>query len=200
MAALSSTSASPAAASLARPRASGWWGMLIFAAAEATLVGSIVGSYFYLRVTTHVWPPAGTPKPAVLAPLILTGVLAATLAPLHRALGYARRGERHRAIALLAVATLIQAGYLAVQVHLFEDDLSRFVPQQSAYASIYYVLLGAGHAHVALGLLFDIWLLVRLASRVTPYRIIAFEAISLYWFVVVAISVIVVVTELSPWV
>lgn len=180
------------------PRSSGWWGMLIFASAEATLVGSIVGSYFYLRITTSVWPPPGTPKPALFWPLVLSAVLAATLLPFWGALGRARRGERRRALELLVLATLAQTGYLAFQIHLFDDNLARFAPQQSAYASVYYVLLGAAHAHVVVGLLFDLWLLARLSMRITPYRLAAFEAISLYWLVVVAITLVVVATELSP--
>jgi heme/copper-type cytochrome/quinol oxidase subunit 3 len=181
-----------------RPRAIGWWGMAIFAATEATLVGFIVGSYYYLRVTTAVWPPAGTPKPALLAPLVLTAVLAAALLPLYAARQSARRGARVRAFWLTALATCIQAGYLAFQIHLFTDNLGQFGPGQSAYASIYYVLLGADHAHVAVGLLFDLWLLLRLAVRLTRYRLVALEAATLYWTVVVGITVVVTLTQLSP--
>ena len=34
-------------ARLARPN--GWWGMAIFVATEATLFGTLIGTYFYLR-------------------------------------------------------------------------------------------------------------------------------------------------------
>lgn len=182
----------------ARPRPTGWWGMMVFVASEVTLVGSIVGSYLYLRVTTSRWPPPGTPEPALVAPLVLAGVLGVSLLPLAGALGSARRGERLRALAFLALATLVQAAYLGVQIDLFVGNLAQFAPQQSAYASVYYVLLGADHFHVVVGLLLDAWLLARLAVRLTPYRLVALEAVVLYWAVVVGITFVVVATQLSP--
>lgn len=180
-----------------RPHANGWWGMMVFVASEATLVGSIVGSYAYLRVTTSRWPPPGTPEPALLAPLLLLAVLAASLAPTVEALRSARRGQRRRALILVGAATAVQAAYLGVQVHLFVTSLVQFTPQQSAYASVYYVLLGADHFHVAVGLLLDVWLLSRLARRLTPYRLVALEALTLYWGLVVGITAVVVATQLS---
>lgn len=180
-----------------RARENGWWGMAIFAATEATLIGSIIGSYFYLRFNTSHWPPPGTPKPALLGPIVLTVALVASLVPFQAAVSAARRGLRGRTLALVALATCIQGVYLAIQIHLFVGNLTQFTPQQSAYGSIYYVLLGADHAHVAVGLLFDVWLLARLSSRLTPYRLVALEASGLYWIVVAALTVAVTATELS---
>lgn len=181
-----------------KSRPKGWWGMALFLAAEATLVGTVIGSYVYLRLNTKVWPPAGTPEPAILWPAALTGVLLFSLVPFRASVSAARRGSQGRAIGLLLLATCIQVAYLGAQIHLFEADLARFTPQTSAYASIYYVLLGAAHAHVALGLLFDAWLLARLASRLTRYRLVALESVALYWYVVAGLTVIVLCTELSP--
>jgi cytochrome c oxidase subunit 3 len=172
--------------------------MALFAAAEATLVAAIVGSYFYLRVNTAVWPPRGIPEPSLAAPLLLTALLLVAIVPFQAAVALGRRGQRERAFALLAVAACAQAAYFGIQIHLFTDSLDRFTPQSSAYASIYYVLLGASHAHVALGLLFDLWLLMRLAFRLTPYRLRALESVGLYWIVVSALTIAVTITELSP--
>lgn len=171
---------------------------MVFVASEVTLVGSIVGSYVYLRVTSSRWPPPGTPEPGLLAPLLLLAVLGTSFPPVVGALRAARRGQRMRAFALVGCATAVQAAYLGVQLHLFVTSLARFGPQQSAYASVYYVLLGAGHFHVAVGLLLDLWLLSRLATRLTPYRVVALEAIALYWGVVVGVTAVVVATQLSP--
>jgi heme/copper-type cytochrome/quinol oxidase subunit 3 len=172
--------------------------MALFAATEATLIGTIVGSYFYLRVNAAVWPPKGIPEPAVLAPVLLTAVLLASVVPFRAAVSAARRGDRSRALVLVAAATCIQAVYFGIQIHLFSASLDQFEPRAGAYASIYYVLLGAAHAHVAVGLLFDLWLLARLATRLTPYRLRALEAIGLYWLVVAGITVVVLFTQLSP--
>ena len=59
------------------------------------------------------------------------------LAPSSRA-----SGPRRRALLALLVALVVQAGYLAMQIHLYIDDLARFSPQQHAYGSIYFTMLG----------------------------------------------------------
>jgi heme/copper-type cytochrome/quinol oxidase subunit 3 len=51
---------------------------------------------------------------------------------------------------------------------------------------------------VALGLLLDLWLLVRLAGGLTEYRLNALRATALYWYVVAAVAVAVVLTQVSP--
>jgi heme/copper-type cytochrome/quinol oxidase subunit 3 len=83
-------------------------------------------------------------------------------------------------------------------VHLYRDDLAAFTPQQHAYGSLYFTLLGASHAHVAVGLLLDLWLLGKLVRGLTPYRVNAAQAIALYWYAVSAITVVVTLTVLSP--
>src|SRR5207302_1658063 len=71
----------------------GWWGMAIFVAAEATLFGALLGTYFYLRFKVVHWPPGGAPAPKVALPLILAAVLVATSLPMQAALRAARSGR-----------------------------------------------------------------------------------------------------------
>ena len=72
---------------------SGWWGVLLFIATEATLFGLMIASYFYLRFQTAHWPPAGIDKPKVALPLVLTAILVATAVPLLLAVRSARVGR-----------------------------------------------------------------------------------------------------------
>ena len=51
---------------------------------------------------------------------------------------------------------------------------------------------------VVLGLLIDLWLLVRLSGGLTEYRVTGVRAAALYWYVVAGISVAVLVTQVSP--
>jgi len=90
-----SSAAAPVERGAARPN--GWWGMVVFVATEATLFGTMIGSYFYLRFRTVEWPPAGVPAPHVTLPLLLTGVLVATSLPVTLAVSSARRGLAARA-------------------------------------------------------------------------------------------------------
>ena len=183
-----------------RPAAkpNGWWGMAIFLAAEATLFGTLIGSYFYLRFNTTTWPPPGTPEPRVVAPVLLTAGLLPAGGAVYASLWAARDGRRFVALAALAGATTIQAAYLGVQLALMSSDLDTYSPRTSAYASIYYTLAGASHAHVAVGLLLDLWLLGRIATRLTPYRLVGLRVTALYWAVVNVLTVVVLLTELSP--
>jgi cytochrome c oxidase subunit III len=176
----------------------GWWGMALFVAAEATLFGTLVGSYFYLRFNTTPWPPAGAPEPRVAVPVVLTIALVLAGGAVHASWRAARAGERAFALAMLAVAAGVQVTYLAVQIALLVSDVRAYGPDRSAYASIVYTLSGASHGHVGFGVLLDVWLLGRLAFGITPYRLVGLQATTLYWHVVNALTVVVLLTEVSP--
>jgi heme/copper-type cytochrome/quinol oxidase subunit 3 len=176
----------------------GWWGMALFVAAEATLFGVLVATYFYLRFKNLEWPPRGIPEPKLGVPLVLLGVLLVTSVPMQLALRAANAHRLGAARLLLGLASIVQAGYFAMQVHEYAGDLGRFAPADHAYASIYYTLLGADHAHVALGLLLDLWLLAKLARGLTRYRLNALSAITFYWHAVNVLTIAVTLTILSP--
>ena len=191
-----------AAGRVTRERAAqpnGWWGMALFLCAEVALFGTLMGTYFYLDFDAHRWPPAGIQPPSVALPLIATAVLVATSVPMWLAARSARAGMRGRVIWLIAVAAIVQTAYLAVQILLFRHDLRHFTPQGSAYGSIYFTLLAAHHAHVLFGILLDLTVLAFVAFRgLTNYWLIGIRGIALYWYVVNAIAVLVVLTQLSP--
>jgi cytochrome c oxidase subunit III len=191
----------PSAARVQRQRRAlpnGWWGMAILIAAEATLFGSLIASYFYLRFQASAWPPPGTPSPSVTLPLVLTGVLLASTLPLYAAVQSAAAGRVARAWLLVALALAVQGAYLGVQIHLFADDLASFSPAANAYGSIYFTLLAIHHAHVAVGLLLDLWIVGKLLRGLTNYRMVALRIVALYWYFVALVGVAVVFTQLYP--
>jgi heme/copper-type cytochrome/quinol oxidase subunit 3 len=114
------------------------------------------------------------------------------------AFGAARRARLGLARLALLVALVVQAGYFAMQVHNYRDDLHHFGPQSHVYGSIYFLLLGADHAHVALGLLLDVWLFGKLVRGLTTYRLNALSALAFYWHAVNVITLVVTLTTLSP--
>ena len=166
-------------------------------AGESTLFASFFGTYYYLRFHAVHWPPAGVPEPAVGIPLVLAGVLAATSVPMQAASVWACAGRLNAARTALLAALLVQSGYFALQIVRYYDDLQRFRPSGSAYASIYYTLLGADHAHVFVGMLLTAWLLAKLARGLTTYRQNAARAIALYWHAVNLLTLCAVGTILS---
>jgi heme/copper-type cytochrome/quinol oxidase subunit 3 len=177
---------------------SGWWGMALFIAAEATLFGTLFATYFYFRFNTAHWPPPGVPEPKVALPLILTGVLVASTVPVFLGSRAARGGNVRAAWLFFFVALLIQGGYLGVQVHEFTSDLAKFSPQDTAYASIYFTMLGVHHVHVALGMLLELWVLGKLLGGLTSYRLTGVRVTAFYWYFVSAAAIAVVLTQVYP--
>jgi heme/copper-type cytochrome/quinol oxidase subunit 3 len=181
-----------------RAMPNGWWGVLLFLASEATLFGLLIASYFYLRFYNAHWPPPAIDKPKVALPLVLTAILVATVIPLFLAVRSARRGRVRAAWALVLLAVVVHATYLGIQLHEFSSELDKMSPKESSYASVYFTLIGAHHLHVAVGILAELWLVGRLLTGMTNYRLVALRCIALYWYVVAALGVAVVFTQIYP--
>jgi len=176
----------------------GWWGIVLLVATETAFFGTLIASYFYLRLQDAQWPPPGIEPPDMTAPLILTAVLVATAVPIFFAVRAARAERLRPAWLLLLTAVVVQAVYLGVQIHLFGSDLDKFQPGDNAYGSIYFTLLGAHHLHVLVGILMLVWLLARLPAGLTNYRVVAVWAVAIYWYFVALAGVAVVLTQVSP--
>jgi cytochrome c oxidase subunit I+III len=157
----------------------GGWGMAMVVASEATLFGTLIGTYFYLRFVDLRWPNLGSPEPRVVVPLLAAAVLAATSVPMWLA---ARARRIVAARACLVLALVVQCAYLAYEVHDFADQLHVSTPQTNAYSSIYYTLLGADHAHVFAGILLTLWALWRVRSA---------RVVSIYWHAVNVLTLVV---------
>jgi len=173
------------------------WGMAMLVASEATLFGTFIGSYYYLRFGAQHWPPPGTPEPRVVVPLILAGVLATTSLPMQLAAMAARRARLWAARLLLVWALVVQVGYLVYEVHDYARQLQHSAPQDNAYSSIYYTLLGADHVHVAVGIVLVVWLLWKLLRGLTTYRLGAVQVVAFYWHAVNLLTLIVLGVLLS---
>ncbi len=176
----------------------GWWGMAVFVATEATLFGTLIGSYYDLRFKTPQWPPPGVPEPKLTVPLILLAVLVSTSLPVQLASVFARSGRTVATQLAFLTALVVQGGYLGMQIHLLSDDLHRFSPQETAYGSIYFTLVGAHHAHVLIGILLEAWLVLRLFGGTSSYRTVGVRATAFYWHAVNVLAVAVILVQLSP--
>jgi heme/copper-type cytochrome/quinol oxidase subunit 3 len=171
--------------------------MVVLVASEATLFGTLIGTYFYLRFDTAQWPPDGIAKPELWTPLGLALGLALSTVPFALAARAAAAGRLAAVRVLVAGALLLQAAYLGYALHDLAGSLDRFTPQRDAYGSITYVLLGADHAHVAAGLLLDLWLLGKLGRGLNGYRARSTRVIAVYWYAVAGLTLAVTGTILS---
>lgn len=191
----------PAAAMVARSRrarSNGWWGIALLIATEAALFGTLIASYFYLQVEAPAWPPRGVSVPDPLMPSILTGVLVATSLPMLLAARAIKGGRLTRIRLLLVGALAVDTAYLALQLNAYVDELAKHQPHDSAYSSIYYTLLGAHNAHVVVGMLLIVGILIKLRGGLTNYRANGIRAIGLYWHFTNAAAVAVLLTQISP--
>jgi heme/copper-type cytochrome/quinol oxidase subunit 3 len=173
------------------------WGMGMLIASEAMLFSAFIATYFYLRFETVVWPPRGIQEPKWIVPAILVAILALTSIPMQLAWMAVRDGRVATARIHLIAAFVVQAGYFAYEVHDFDTQLHATQITHNAYTSIYYTLLGADHAHVFIGLVFDVWLLAKLARGLTVFRANATQAITWYWHFVNVVTIVVLATRLS---
>ncbi len=191
-----------AAASLAaerrRSRPSGWWGVALLIGTEAALFGTMIASYYYLRLQVVEWPPPGIEPTPPEGPLLLAGVLLATSIPIFLGSRAARLGRARGAGLWLALALFVQCIYMTGQIQLFIEDYNKFAPTENAYSSIYYTLVVVHGAHVVAGMLLIGFLLVRLLSGLTNYRLVGVQVVALYWYFVNLIGIPVVLTQLYP--
>ena len=193
------SAAQPRAAQRVRDLPAGWWGMVLLVATETTVFGSLIATYFFLRLEATAWPPGGIDAPAVAEPVALTGVLVATSLPMALAVRAALDGRSVRTWVLLAVVFAVWCAYLALQLVAFTGDLRDFGPERGGYASCYYLLLGVHHAHVAAGLAILGWLLARVVvGGLSRYRTNGVRVAALYVHFVNVMAVAVLLTELSP--
>jgi cytochrome c oxidase subunit III len=165
------------------PRAQvGWWGMVIFLLNEGALFASLIASYFYLGVENRFWPPAGTPKPALELPLIMTAVLLSSSVACY----IAERAHEHGRPIKYRIGTLVTmllgVMFLAIQAREYHDKLKHAGPTEHAYESIFFTITGLHGAHVAFGLLFLAWALLREWRGTAPPRYpLAIKNASIYW-------------------
>jgi heme/copper-type cytochrome/quinol oxidase subunit 3 len=180
-----------------RVKSNGWWGVVLLICTESSLFGTLIATYFYLEFTNPSWPPPGTPRPELTVPLVLTGVLVLTSIPMQLASRAAIADRLRPARWWLLLAVFVQSGYISMQMVQFMDDLAKW-STNTAYGSIYYVLLGADHAHVYVGILLIFALLLKLARGLTSYRAKGVQAVALYWHFVNVLTVFVTFTTLAP--
>ncbi len=184
----------------ARELPAGWWGMLLLLATEATVFGSLVATYFFLRVQATQWPMGDIKAPAVVEPIVLTAVLVATSVPMAAAASAALRRRTRLVWWLVLVVVSVQCAYITLQLLSFVHDIEHTVPPTAnAYASAYTTLLGVHHAHVLVGIALCLWLLLRLAiGGLTRYRIDAVRNVTMYVHFVNVMAIVVLLTEISP--
>lgn len=128
----------------------GWLGLVFVMAVLGWCFGTLLYTYFYLRLYSAEWPQGGLALPTLRLP----GLVYATLPVAAGAFGWAwwtcPRGEKRHCILGLAAGNACCVLFLALQAYHL-NQLS-FTPQANAYGSIFFVLNWAMDLLVLLGL------------------------------------------------
>ena len=166
-------------------RDTGWWGMMMLIATEASLFGYLLFGYYYFAAEFgRSWLPEKLPEFHLSLPntlILIASSFAAWWA--ERAIRRSRSGV---AVAGLVLSILLGAVFIAIQ--LLEWSKKDFSLASNSYGSFYFVTTGFHMAHVAVGLLLLIGVLVWTAMgwfdsrRHAPLSIAA-----IYWHFVDAV-------------
>jgi cytochrome c oxidase subunit 3 len=170
----------PVAAARHPGRPLGWWGMVTLIVTEATIFAGLLSSYFFLRASSRQWPQGGIHPPELPRISAFTFFLLASSAPLIWAEAAVKRDHLGQVWAALMLSFVLGGVFLANQV--LEYRTLGFGIRDNAYASIFYATTGLHGAHVAIGLLMNliVQLKVRL-GRLSPERHLTLSVFALYW-------------------
>jgi cytochrome c oxidase subunit 3 len=134
-----------------------WWGMAFLILTEGSLFAYLFFSYFYLASqSTGAWPPTGPPE-LTNASINTVLLLSSSGTAVWAERGIAAGKPRRLSIGLLMTIAL-GVGFTGIQAH--EWQTRPFVLSSSPYSSLYFVITGFHGAHVVIGLLMLIALLV----------------------------------------
>jgi cytochrome c oxidase subunit 3/cytochrome o ubiquinol oxidase subunit 3 len=155
--------------------------MWVFLGSEAIFFGSMIATFLLYRNTTDGGPgteifdiPFTSASSFVLLMSSLTMVLGLN--------AYERKDMRGTRIWLVATA-LLGATFLAGQIYEFTEFYHKgLTPQTSPFGSAFYMLTGFHGAHVAVGvLLLMAMVLLGRQGRLYPDRGLNVELVGLYW-------------------
>jgi len=161
-------------------RATGWWGVALLIATEASLFAYLLVSYFYLGSLSRgpFTAQYGPPELKLAGPN--TAILIASSATMWWAESGIRDGRVGRLRAGLALTLLLGAVFLAIQFREYSG--LPFRPQSGAYGSLFWTITGFHSAHVFVGLLAIAVVLLRaLLGHFDARRRLAVTNVSWYW-------------------
>jgi cytochrome c oxidase subunit 1/cytochrome c oxidase subunit I+III len=165
-------------------RAPLWWGVLLLVAIEATAMGILLVSYFYVRGNNDLWPPAPLSPAAFRLAVIEALLLVASYPARVSSVRAARRQQLAPTRTWLVAATVLGVAMLLVRA--FEIPAIPFRWDQHAYGSVFWTIFGLHVTHVLTGVLENAMLIALLwRGPVEPKHFGDVEASALLWYFVV---------------
>jgi heme/copper-type cytochrome/quinol oxidase subunit 3 len=136
----------------------GTWAMVMFILTEATLFVFLFFTYYYVA---YNWRGPYPPEPPKLTlALVMLGVLMASSLVLHAGERAEKSGRKGPARLLVAATVLMGIAFLVLQGIEYHNHLKELKPTTDAYGSIFYTITSVHGAHVVLGLLMLVYVLL----------------------------------------
>jgi cytochrome c oxidase subunit I+III len=180
-------------------RSATWSGIALFVVIEGVAIGSLLVSYYYLRLGAPAWPPTGIEPPPLALPALALALLLGSVVPVAMAERAARRGRLDAPTRLLPVAAAGVLGYgVLTTLELVRHPFRWWA---NAYGSVVFTISGYQVLHAIVLVLFGaaVWASWRRGVAARRERA-ALEALALYWYFVAGVSIPVFATvELAPW-
>ena len=149
--------ARPEAPALVIDHRRGSQAMVMFIVTEAMLFLMFFFAYYYLGHGASRWP-SDQPK-LTLALMMLVLLLSSSLV-LHAGEAAGKKGQFGRAKLFAGVTVLMGIGFLVLQGLEYRDHLKTLRPTTNAYGSIFYTITSFHGAHLVLGLLMLVYVLI----------------------------------------
>jgi cytochrome c oxidase subunit 3 len=168
-----------------------WLGIVLFIVSEAIMFGAFFAQYFYNRILSNSWPPAGVERvPAFPLPVILTVVLVASGFTAHFAQSAIRRDDRDAFQGWLIVTILLGASFLGGQAFEYINLIVEkgFSIASGIYGTVFFSLTGLHGLHVTVGVLVLVGVLMRgFMGHFSSRSHFGVEGTVLYWHFVDAV-------------
>lgn len=155
-------------------------GMLLFIISEIMVFGAFFTAYFFIRVVQgEQWPAEGTELPKLIAG-VNTAILLSSSLTMHWTVVAAKANNRFGMKAGIVATALLGATFLFIQINEYVHI--GFAPYETAQASIFYGLTGLHGAHVFIGLMLLVFVLIRVfRGHFSPEHHHGIEIPGIYW-------------------
>jgi heme/copper-type cytochrome/quinol oxidase subunit 3 len=170
----------------------GSWAMVMFIVTEAMLFLMFFFTYYYLGHEATKWP---TEPPKLTKALIMLAILLSSSLVLYFGEEAGKRAEFARAKLWTGITVLMGLVFLSIQYSEYVEHLKTLRPTDNAYGSIFYTITSFHAAHLILGLLMLVYVLILPAPHVgksekPPHDTL--HCAGLYWHFVDAVWLIIV--------
>jgi cytochrome c oxidase subunit 3 len=155
-------------------------GMLLFIISEVMVFGAFFTAYFFIRVVNgDQWPAEGTELPKLIAG-VNTAILLSSSLTMHWTVVATKAENRWAMKAGIFTTFMLGLSFLFIQVNEYVHI--GFSPSDSAQGSIFYGLTGLHGAHVFIGLMLLLFVMIRVfRGHFSAHEHRGLEVPGIYW-------------------